>query len=468
MEIYVVKSGDTLWLIAQRFGVDINQVSLANDLDNPNQLVVGQSLVIPEPGREYVVQSGDTLVRIAAMFDVTVQELAEANNITSGIIYVGQMLELPYFMHTVNPGETIWSIAQRYGTSVDAIFQANDMAEPGLIYPGQNIRIPAPDRPITEVNAYTTQFGEQSRPTILALGRNFTYLSPFSYHVNADGTLQAIQETPALEAAHETNTAPLLVVTNFMEGEFSSDLAAAILRNPDVQDTLITNLLEIMNSKGYAGVNFDFEYVYPEDRENYNNFLRRVVERLHPEYLVSTALAPKESADQPGLLYEAHDYQTQGEIVDFIVVMTYEWGWAGGEPWAIAPINEVRDVLDFAVTVIPPEKIMMGVPLYGRDWNIPWVEGTTAQTISPQEAVQLAVQHGVPIEYNEEYQAPFFHYTDETGQRHEVWFEDARSMQAKYDLIKEYNLRGPSYWVLGNAFPQNWAVLQDNFSVRKL
>ncbi|WP_343812758.1 glycosyl hydrolase family 18 protein, partial [Virgibacillus siamensis] len=205
-----------------------------------------------------------------------------------------------------------------------------------------------------------------------------------------------------------------------------------------------------------------------EDRENYNNFLRRVVERLHPEYLVSTALAPKESADQSGLLYEAHDYQTQGEIVDFIVSMTYEWGWAGGRPWAIAPVNEVRNVLDFAVSVVPRDKIMMGVPLYGRDWEIPWQEGTTARTISPQDAVQLAVQYGVPIEYNEEYQAPFFHYTDETGQRHEVWFEDARSMQAKYDLIKEYNLRGPSYWVLGNVFPQNWAVLQDNFSVRKL
>lgn len=468
MEIYVVKSGDNLWLIAQKFGTDINQISLANELDNPNQLVIGQSLVIPEPGREYVVQSGDTLVRIAAMFDVSVRELAEANNISSGIIYVGQMLELPYFMYTVNPGDTIWAIAQHYGASVDEILQANDMAEPGLIYPGQNIRIPAPDRPVTEVNAYTTRFGEEGKRIVQALGRNFTYLAPFSYHVNADGTLTEIQETPVLEAAHETNTVPLLVVTNFTEEGFSSDRAAAILRNPDVQETLITNLLEIIREKGYAGVNFDFEYVYPEDRENYNDFLRRVVERLHPEYLVTTALAPKESAEQQGLLYEAHDYQTQGEIVDFIILMTYEWGYAGGRPWAIAPINEVREVLDFAVTVIPREKIMMGAPLYGRDWEIPWVEGTTAKTISPEDAVQLAVQYGVPIEYNELYQSPFFHYTDETGQRHEVWFEDARSMQAKYGLIKEYNLRGVAYWVLGHPFPQNWAVLQDNFTVRKL
>jgi len=110
----------------------------------------------------------------------------------------------------------------------------------------------------------------------------------------------------------------------------------------------------------------------------------------------------------------------------------------------------------------------MGVPLYGRDWRIPWVEGTTARTVSPEEAVQLAIQYGAAIQYDETYQAPFFRYTDDTGQQHEVWFEDARSMQAKYDTVKEYGLRGVSYWVLGVPFPQNWPVLQDNFRVRKL
>ncbi|WP_164670780.1 LysM peptidoglycan-binding domain-containing protein [Virgibacillus doumboii] len=470
MQIHVVQQGNTLWRIAQNYGTDINQIILVNDLENPNELVVGQSLVIPEPGKEYVVQSGDNLWQIAQMFGVTVQELAAANNITNpAVIYVGQMLELPYFIHTVQPGEYIWLIGQQYGVSVDAIIQANNMTDPGLIFPGQTIRIPAPNRPLTEVNAYTTQLDEEGRGEVLRLGRNFTYLSPFTYSINADGTITDLQESGVLEAARATNTAPLLVLTNFTDEGFNSDLAAAILRNPQLQETLITNLLEIMRAKGYAGVNFDFEYVYPEDRENYNTFLRRVVARLHPEgFIVSTALAPKESADQQGLLYEAHDYQAHGNIVDFVIVMTYEWGWAGGRPWAIAPINKVRDVLNYAVTVIPREKILMGVPLYGRDWKIPWVEGTTARTVSPRDAVQLANQYGVAIQYNETYQSPFFRYFDEAGQEHEVWFEDARSMQAKYDTIKEYGLRGPGYWVLGMLFPQNWAVLQDNFEVRKL
>lgn len=470
MQIYVVKRGDTLWQIAQNYGTDTNQIALVNEMESPGQLVVGQSLVIPEPGREYVVESGDTLWEIAQMFGVTVQELAEANNITnSGIIYVGQMLELPYFEYTVKAGDYIWTIAKRYNVTVDEIIQANNMTDPGLIFPGQTIRVPAPKRPLTEVNAYTTQLDERGKKIVLALGRNFTYLAPFTYRINADGTLTDLQDAGVLEAAKATNTAPLLVITNFKEGEFSSDLAATILRDTNLQETLITNIIEVMATKGYAGVNFDFEYVYPEDRENYNAFLRRVVSRLHPEgYLVSTSLAPKESAQQEGLLYEAHDYQAHGNIVDFVILMTYEWGWAGGPPWAIAPVNKVRDVIDYAVTVIPRDKILMGVPLYGRDWEVPWVEGTIAETISPKDAVRLAAQKGVSIQYNETYQAPFFHYVDENGQRHEVWFEDARSMQAKYNVVKDYNLRGASYWVLGIIFPQNWAVLQDNFTVRKL
>ncbi|OZU87402.1 spore gernimation protein [Virgibacillus indicus] len=470
MQIHTVESGDTLWRIAQLYFTDINQIILANQLENPNTLVAGQVLVIPETGQEYVVQPGDNLWVIAQGFGVTVGELAAFNNITNpALIYAGQMLFSPYIPHAIQPGETLWAIANQYGVAINELIRINNILNPSMIYAGQIIRVPNSDKPVTEVNAYTTQMDEQGRQEVLRLGRNFTYLTPFTYSIRADGSITELGDSAILEAARATNVSPLLVLTNFVEGSFNSDLAAAVLRNADLQETLITNLLNTMRQKGYSGVNFDFEYVYPEDRENYNNFLRRVVARFHPEgFSVSTALAPKITGDQQGLLYEAHDYQAHGEIVDFVVIMTYEWGWAGGRPWAIAPINEVRKVLDYAVTVIPRNKIMMGVPLYGRDWNIPWEEGTFARTVSPQEAVNLAARYGVAIQYDETYQSPFFRYTDENGQRHEVWFEDARSMQVKYDTVKEYGLRGSSYWVLGSPFPQNWPVLQDNFTIRKL
>ncbi|WNS76676.1 LysM peptidoglycan-binding domain-containing protein [Bacillus sp. DTU_2020_1000418_1_SI_GHA_SEK_038] len=470
MQIHVVQQGENLWLISQRYGVNMNQIASANQLDNPNILVFGQALVIPAPYQTYVVQPGDTLTAIARRYGTTIEAITEANQIIDpSVIYIGQVLSIPVIFHTVKQGETLWLIARNYGTTVDAIAQLNQISNPSLIYPGLVLRIPERSRPVIEVNAYTTKASESGRQEVLNLGRYFTYLTPFTYAMKEDGTITTRNEEAVLEAARAKHVVPLLVLTNFSGNKFDSDLAAAILRNPTLQETLITNILNTIREKGYIGLNLDLEYVYPEDRENYNAFLRRVVARLRPLGLsVSTALAPKISADQKGLLYEAHDYKAQGEIVDFIVLMTYEWGWAGGRPWAIAPINEVRRVLDYAVTVIPPNKILMGYPLYGRDWKIPWAQGTFAKTVSPQEAIRLAAKYGVAIQYNQTYQSPFFRYTDENGQQHEVWFEDARSAQAKFDTVKIYGLRGVSYWVLGSPFPQNWLMQEWNFRARKL
>ncbi|WP_210367003.1 LysM peptidoglycan-binding domain-containing protein [Bacillus sp. REN3] len=469
MQIHTVRQGDTLWGISEAYGSEVNQIVSLNELDDPNRLVVGQSLVIPQINRDYVVQSGDSMWGIASRFGVSVQDLANYNNITNpSLIYIGQMLQLPYFPHTVKRGESLWSIASRYGVHVNQIAGSNSISNPSLIFPGQTLRIPAPAKPVIEVNAYTTRMDERGRQEILKRGALFTYISPFSYSVREDGSLSSLRDTLVLEAAGPTRSSPLMTITNEADGSFNSDRAAAILRNPGVQDRLLTNIVQTMKAKGYAGLNIDFEYVYPEDRENYNSFLRKAVAKLHPEgYTVSTALAPKTRADQQGLLYEAHDYEAQGRIVDFIVLMTYEWGWAGGRPWAIAPISEVRKVLDYAVTAIPREKILMGIPLYGRDWKIPWVQGTLATTVSQKAAVNLAAEHRVAIDYNETYQAPVFRYTDSRGQQHIVWYEDARSVQAKYDMVKQYGLRGVSYWVLGIPFPQNWPVLQNNFRARK-
>ena len=117
---------------------------------------------------------------------------------------------------------------------------------------------------------------------------------------------------------------------------------------------------------------------------------------------------------------------------------------------------------------MPANKIMMGQNLYGYDWTLPFVEGGEyARAISPQRAIQIAREHNVVIQFDSTSQAPFFQYVDAEGKSHEVWFEDARSIQAKFDLMKRLNLRGISYWKLSFPFPQNWLLLQDNFNIVK-
>ncbi|MFR1050306.1 MAG: glycosyl hydrolase family 18 protein [Lachnospirales bacterium] len=135
---------------------------------------------------------------------------------------------------------------------------------------------------------------------------------------------------------------------------------------------------------------------------------------------------------------------------------------------AVAPISNVRQVVEYALTVIPPEKIWLGVPNYGYDWLLPFVKGKSkATSLSSQQAVALARRYGAEIAYDDLSQSPWFRYTDESGREHEVWFEDARSIQAKLALIPEYGLLGAGYWNLMRPFPQNWRVLSSLYQIRK-
>jgi spore germination protein len=423
MKIHVVQRGENLWLLSQRYGVSLDQIAAVNELPNPSQLVVGQALVIPAAPLQY----------------------------------------------TVKPGDNLWTIAQRYGTTAQAILQENQITNPALIYPGQTLTIPQRPRPMIEVNAFTSRFGTDGGQIVTSVAPHLTYLSPFAYRIQANGNLEPLNDAAVIQAALSHNVAPMMAITNFSATALGSDLAHTILASPELQDTLLTNIINTMKNKGYRGLNIDFESVLPSDREGYNQFLRRAVTRLHAEgFVVSSSLAPKTSAAQKGLLYEAHDYAAHGAILDFVILMTYEWGYRLGPPQPISPIDQIRAVLDYAVAVIPRNKILMGFQLYARDWLLPHVQGQQAETFSMQEAVRRALHYEAEIQYDPKSQSPFYRYTDEQGRAHEVWFEDARSFQVKFDTVKIYNLRGISYWELGYPFPQNWVLLEDNFHVRKL
>ena len=422
MNIHVVQRGESLWQIADRYHVSIEDIVNLNKLNNPNILLPGHALLIPTKGQTYTVQQGDT----------------------------------------------IWQIAQRFGVSPQDLLWENRIMNPDLIYPGYVLTIPQKPKPEIDVNAFTYFLGSEAVPIVRNVGPYLTYLAPFAYLVNEDGSLVNIADEAAIAEAYSQGIVPMMSLVNFTVNVAGENIAHIVLNNPDIINTLLENIINTMKEKGYQGLNIDFEYVLPEDREAYNNFLESTVNRLHEEgFFVSTSLAPKISGDQVGLLYEAHDYPAHGRLADFVVLMTYEWGWRGGIPRAISPLNEIRRVLDYAVTVIPRDKILMGFQIYARDWKLPFREGDEAATISVQDAINLAYEHMAEIHYDYVSQSPYFHYTDAEGNVHEVWFEDARSAQAKFDTVKEYGLRGISYWGLGYEFPQNFPLLADNFQIRK-
>lgn len=428
MQIHVVTEGETLTSIANTYNTTAVAITNANELDAPNDLVIGQALVIPIFGQFYFVQQGDSLYSIANRFGMTYQELATINNISPEMtLPIGLRIYIP----------------------------------------------PRAKRAITSY-AYIEPFGDTVSETLEnAAAKNspyLTFLALFSYRVNRDGSLTSPPIGNLQEIAANTDTAMAMVVTNLEGPGFSDELGHIILTVQAVQNKLLDNIVNTAQTQGFTDIHFDFEFLPSDDREAYNAFLRKAKERFSQEgLLLSTALAPKTSATQTGQWYEAHDYAAHGEIADFVVLMTYEWGYSYGPPMAVSPIDQVRNVVDYALTVIPADKILLGQNLYGYDWTLPFVEGgEAARAVSPQQAIAIARENNAVIQYDTSAQAPFFTYTDAEGNEHEVWFEDARSIQAKFDMIRELDLLGIAYWKLGLAFPQNWLLLDDQFTITKL
>jgi spore germination protein len=426
MHIEVIDQGESLFSIAKRYGVTVEDIVRVNGMDEGDQLVIGQTILVPTRDRT----------------------------------------------HTVRPGESLWSIARRYHVSVQEIAQLNGISTSSAVSAGTVLRIPRAQKRTIEVNGYLQPSGtERDARLVASVDDAMTYFTIFSYHADEEGNLNPVEDDRALAAIRDTDAVPMMGVTNIKNDAFSADVTRAIFGSTAIREKLVTNILSTMREKGYFALNIDFEHVRPEDRQDYLNFLRELVTRVKRQgqgHLVSVALAPKISATQAGQWYEAHDYPGIGSIVDFVVIMTYEWGWSGGPPMAVAPVSQVRRVLDYAVTAIPRHKIMMGAPLYGYDWTLPYVKGGKyAKALGIQEALDLARRVNARIHFDHSAQAPFFRYYDADGKEHVVWFEDARSSDAKFKLIREYDLRGISYWALGKPFPQNWPLLLDRFTVRR-
>jgi spore germination protein len=427
MQIYVVRPNDTLTTIARTYGTTVEDIVESNEPPNPNNLVIGQTLVIPIIGSFYWVQAGDTLWSISRRFQISYQQLAAVNQIP-----VNRPLQV-----------------------------------------GFRLYIPSRPKGRAEFNAYVEPRGSSVSPALETSAREaapyLTYLAPFSFQALRDGSLKEPLLNNFSAIAEANKNVLMMAITNQENDQFSDELGRILLNDMTIQNRFLNNIIATAKKYGFRDIHFDFEHLRPVDKEAYNQFLRKAKARFNAEgWLLSTALAPKTSATQQGKWYEAHDYKAHGQIVDFVVIMTYEWGYSGGPAMAVSPIGPVRNVLEYAISEMPASKILMGQNLYGYDWTLPFVQGTIAKAVSPQQAITLAAANHVQIQYDNRSQAPFFRYTDTNGKQHEVWFEDARSIQAKFNLIKELGLRGMSYWKLGLSFPQNWLLITDNFNVVKI
>ncbi len=412
MVVYRVMEGDTLFDISVRFNVPVERLMQLNEIEDPRRLVVGQAILVASQNENYIE-------------------------------------------YTVREGDTVWKLGQRFGSSIEQIARVNSLTDPSLIYPGQGLIIPNKQEPSRLSRISQGYFfpapRQEAHRALDIISPILTYLALFEFGLTSEGDIIIPENvTPVVESAKEQRIVPLMTITNLREGDtFEPALARNIMATFESRQNYINQVLELIERFNFDGVNVNFENMYPEDRGIFTAFVAEMKKALGDRTL-SIAM-PAKWDDLPRLPWVGtFDYRALGAIVDFAFIMTYEWAWFTGPPGPIAPVENVRRVLEYALDLIDREKIMQGLSLYGYRWQLPQDPQRPARAVGLMEAVDIARRYGVSIQYAAQPETPWFEYTDEEGTAFAVWFEDVESIWEKLKVNIDLDIGGIGYWSPSN------------------
>lgn len=277
-----------------------------------------------------------------------------------------------------------------------------------------------------------------------------------TYTTDSYGNISGLVPTNQITYANSNNIKTLAMITN----NFDGNIAKTLLENPLNRQALINNILNTVKINGYKGVNVDLEGVYYYDRSYLTTFMSELYSTLNPQGFYVTVAVPAKTSDSPTASWSgAYDYAALANYSSQVVLMTYDEHYPGGTPGSIASIGWVENVIKYAASVIPREKLLLGTAAYGYDWSS---NGTKAYGISG--TYNLASTYGAVIKWDSISQSPYFTYSDTAGIIHTVWFENAQSLNYKLDLVNSYNLSGIAIWRLGLENADYWTSIKTKFN----
>ncbi len=429
MEIYVVQQGDDIYTIAEKFGVSADKIIRDNGLNNPSNLVIGQTIVIVYPKQSHIVQDGDTLQDIADAYDVPLMQLLRNN---------------PH------------------------------LTDRGYLVPGEALVISYN----TERSAVTNGFAYSyiKRETLAKILPNLTYLSVFNYSTIQGGGIIAYDEDDmdVINMAKEYGTIPLMMITTLTsQGVPNLEVAYDILTNEEYQDRNINEFVAIMKQKGYSGLNIILNYLTENNQSQYFPLMRKISERLQQEGLLFFATINYSTQEEDGsITVQQIDYSQFSMYLNGMLFLKFLWGTNVDPPAPVSNINNVRAIAEYVSAMVPAEQILIGKPILGYDWQLPYIPGRSyATSISIDSAIDLAYGTGAVIQFDDVSQTPYFYYNQiyfGAPVQHIVWFIDARSINALDDLIVEFALNGSGIWNVMIYYPQVWTLMNARFDIIKL
>ncbi len=275
-------------------------------------------------------------------------------------------------------------------------------------------------------------------------------VSPYFFQLKADGTVIDTTQPDALAIMRNADVKIVPMVKNVARwDDFHNQIAT-----PAQRDAIAATMLNLVVQNNYDGINIDFEAINASDATLLSDLMARIAAKFRPAGKLITEAVIARASDTPTTWGGAYDYHALAASVDYLLLMAYDYHSAGGAAGPVAPIGWVTSVVNYAASKFPASRILLGIGLYGYDWDT--TANTTATSVRFDQTAQLIARPGATSGFDSASQSPWIKYTDSQGHQHEVWYENAQSFKSKLNLMIDSQLAGFGVWRLGQEDPAVW------------
>jgi spore germination protein len=319
------------------------------------------------------------------------------------------------------------------------------------------------EKPGTLVVASLPFWNLSAGQTVLAANPGtFNEVSPWIYGLARNGQIVpqapevAAQTTAGMAQLRELGIPVVPSIANRTNGQWAYEPLADILHERAAMTRHIHDIVALVQRQNYDGIDIDYEDLPASDRQAFTTFVTDLATALHDKgKILTVAVFAKTSDAGEDQRNAGQDYAAIGAAADEVRLMAYDYHWSESTAGSVAPLPWVRDVLTYAKSQIPAEKIVLGIALSGYDWV-----GDQAEVVTWIQCYGRAQKYHATTEWDRLSQSPSFKYTDEQGRQHEVWFENADSMAFKLQAAKAAGIRGIYLWMISSEDDRSWATLR--------
>lgn len=309
--------------------------------------------------------------------------------------------------------------------------------------------------------AWEAVYQKKPDPAVIDQMTGVNVVSPTWFSIiDGEGNVRSNADIAYVQKAHARG----MEVWGLLSNSFDPEITASAMATYETRSNAINQILELAKTYHLDGINLDFENVKTEDGENVSQFVRELKPLARAEGLIlSVDVTPKSGSEMWSRFL---DRRSLGEAADFIILMAYDEHWASSPkagsvsslPWTESAVRKILEEDE-----VPPEKLVLAVPLYTRIWSEEAKDGKTkvsSKAVGMKTVKEILAEKKLKPKYLEDVQQNYVEYTED-GVLKKIWIEDKTSLGARVKLAKELKLAGVAAWTRSFGTEEAWNTLKD-------